>query len=132
MKRALLKSIIAFSLLLWSANLPIFAFTASLANSQSNSTSFSQFDNHPSFYSDSSSSSADKSLALIETLFEEVVEKVSFEDQTFTNSNYLSMLSSLKSEEIEHETKANIAVKGYFPCFFTYKSLFIKFCIFRI
>jgi len=132
MRIALIKSIIAFSLLLCSANLPIFAFTASAANSQSNNTSFSQVDNHAYFYSESSSSGDHKSLGLIEILFEEVREKVSFEEETFTNSNFLSILTSFKSEEIEHETKANIAVKGYFPCFFTYKSLYIKFCTYRI
>lgn len=122
----------AFSFLLWMAATAIFAFSSSFENSQSTLMAFSELHNETSFYNPSSASHHQKKAEVVETLFEEVEENISSNHKTFPNNTLLSLLTSVNSEALEHQTKVSIALRDHLSCFFTYKSLFIKFCTFRI
>lgn len=141
MAKSFLIYIYTISILFWSASMPIFAH-----NSAVNTTEISSIDivdlnqgttfleSHDIIFFDIKIPSLvnKKRIEVIETRIEEEVERISSENCNSNKTSFFDIFISLKSEEIAHQAITDIAIRSYFSNSFSCKSLFKRFCSFRI
>tara|TARA_R110002050_G_scaffold59259_2_gene132661 strand:+ start:127126 stop:127575 length:450 start_codon:yes stop_codon:yes gene_type:complete len=77
------------------------------------------------------SSENDKRLEVIEIPVEEEIERLSSKNDNINKTYFFDVFVSLKSDDVSHQNSTQIANRICFS-YFTYKSLYIKFCSFRI